>query len=202
MSSLQVVAVALVSFGGLVALLNWLSLILTWYTGRFCSAVPLIGAAFLSGGMLLIPDTRPYAWVGVVADYGTLAFLLALPRIIEEIWSTSRYNLIEEYVGDRGIKTVYLRLFHKKVFTIEQRFRRQVGECGVVGAGTIGKWERQRGRLLLHRGNNQAAEFEILATNEVECLRQVFGFLDFEKSGDLSLADIELRICHRRGQSG
>jgi hypothetical protein len=207
MASLQAIGVVLVCLGGVVALLNWLSLVQTWSTGRFSSPIPLIGGAFLGGGMLLVPSTRPYAWAGVFADYGTLALLPDLPRIIDEVWSTSRYNLVEEYVGDRGIKTVYLRLFRKGVFTIEQPFRRQAGECGLLRAGTIGKWERKGDRLVLRlddrlRQDGRAAEFEPLATIEPAGVRQVLGFPDYESNGDLSLADIELRLRYKRAEPG
>jgi hypothetical protein len=147
--------------------------------------------------MLLIPTTRPYAWAAVLVDYGTLTLLLALPRIIAETWSTSRYNLVEEYIGDRGIKTVHLRLFRKGVFAIEQRFRRQAGDFGLIEGGTIGKWERKGDRLTLCR-DGQSVEFETVTTIEIEGLQQLVGFADYEGNADLSLADIVLRMRCRR----
>ena len=186
--------------GGLIALMNWLSIYQTWRTGRFCSPIPLIGGAFLAGGMLLLPGTRPYTWTAVILDYGTLVVLIALPWIVGEFWRTSRYNLLEEYVADHGIKTVYLRLFRKGVFTIEQHFRRQTGESGLISAGTIGEWKRERDRLML-RLDGQSAEFESLPGIESEGLRQVVGFPDYESNGDLALAGIELRIRYKRGRT-
>jgi hypothetical protein len=200
MPLLQHVGLAMACLGGLFALLNWWTIVQTWRTGRFCSPVPLIGPAFLIAGMLLIPGTRPYAWVAVIADYGTLAFLIAIPLIIKEVWSTSRYCLLEEYVGDRDGKTVYLRLFRKGVFTIKQHIRRPVGEHGVVQAGTIGEWEREGERLVL-RLDGQSAEFETVAHSEPKALHQVVGFPSYERDRDLSLAGVELTIHYRRGQT-
>jgi len=195
---LPVFAVALMCLGGLIALLNWWYLFLSWRTGQFHSPLPLIGALLLGGGMLLLPSTRLFAWVGLLADFGTLALLLAMPRIVNEMWSTSGYNLLEEYVGNRGIKTVNLCLFRNGVFTIKQIFRRPPDECGVVQAGTIGTWQRERERLLL-RMDGQSAEFEPLPTIEAKGLRQVVGFSSYEKSEDYSLAGIDLRVSYVRG---
>jgi hypothetical protein len=200
MPFLQAFAVALLGLGGLVALGNWLSIYLTWRTGRFCSPVPLIGATFLGVGMLLLPSTRPYAWAAVLIDYGTLVALIALPFLVGEFWRTSRFNLLEEYVADHGIKTVHLRLFRKGVFTIEQCFSLQAGECGVISVGTIGKWRREHDRLVL-RLDGQCAEFESLPGIEPEGLRQVVGFPNYESDNDLTLAGIELRLRYKRPAS-
>jgi hypothetical protein len=79
-----VLVVVLLSFGGLVSLANWAALVQSMLRRRFVSAVPLFGAALLAAGLLLHPRSRPYAWLAVVLDYGTLALLIALPRLIRE----------------------------------------------------------------------------------------------------------------------
>jgi hypothetical protein len=107
------------------------------------------------------------------------------------LWRTSRFNLLEEYVGQQGNKTVRLRLFRKGVFTIEQRFHRRRGECGLIQAGTIGTWKREEGRLSLSL-NGDSAVFEALPGNEHEAVRQASGFRGYE-NGELSLAGVELR---------
>jgi hypothetical protein len=137
--------------------------------------------------------TRPLAWFAFVLDYGTLAFLPALPHIGDELWRTSRFNLLEEYGGQQGNKTVRLRLFRKGVFTIEQHFRRERGECGLSQAGT---WTREDGRLLL-RLDGESTIFDTLPGVEYEAVIQASGFRGYEND-ELSLAGVELRLKLRR----
>lgn len=196
MTLLQGGAWGLMALGGLLALLNWLTVYQTWRSGRFCSTVPLVGALFLGGGMLLLPTTRPLAWLALILDYGTLVFLLALPRIVDELWKTSRFNLLEEYVGQQSNKTVRLLLFRKGVFTIEQQFHRPPGECGLIQVGTIGTWKREDGRLLLSLDGDSAI-FEALLGAEYEAVLQASGFRGYQ-NGELSLAGVELRLKSRR----
>jgi hypothetical protein len=184
------------ALGGLLALLNWWTVYRTWRSGRFCSAVPFVGAFFLGGGMLLLPQTRPFAWLALVVDYGTLVVFLALPRIADALWKTSRFNLLEEYVGQQANKAVRLLLFRKGVFTIEQQVRRLPGECGFIRTGIVGRWERVEGRLL-HFSNGDSAAFEALPGPEYEGLRQASGFRGYW-DGELSLAGVELRLTSRR----
>ena len=133
--------------GGFVALANWLSVVQTYRTKRFHSAVPLIGAALLGSGMFILPATRFYCWSALILDYGTHALLLMFPILIREFWSTRRFNLVCEYFGQTEKKTVCLRLFNSGVFTIHLQLTRSPGECGLVNAGSTGKWQRD-GNLL------------------------------------------------------
>ena len=105
----HIIAAVLMTLGGLLALANWWSVIWSNVTKRFHSAVPFVGAALLGAGMLMMPTTRTYAWTALILDYGTLAFLLASPRLIREAWSTSHINLICECLGEKGMKTLWLR---------------------------------------------------------------------------------------------
>lgn len=72
-------SLALIALGGFIAVMNWATVIATRLTGRFHSAVPLIGAVLLAAGLALLPRTRHYAWAAVLADYGTLILLFSLP---------------------------------------------------------------------------------------------------------------------------
>jgi hypothetical protein len=190
---LQVIALVLMTLGGLIAAMNWLTIFQSWRTGRFCSAIPLIGGLFLGVGMLLLPSTRPYAWAAAPLDYGTVITVLSLPYIVYMFWSVSRFNLLEEYTGQLGIQTVHLRLFRRRIFTIEQHFHR---EYGMTSVGTTGEWEREQGRLLLRRGGQSAVLVSSL-DGEPESLRLTNGFPDREGT-ELSLADIELRLIYKR----
>jgi hypothetical protein len=190
---LQTIALVLMTLGGLIAAMNWLSIFQSWRTGRFHSAIPLIGGLFLCVGMLLLPSTRPYAWAALPLDYGTIITVFALPYLVYMFWSVSRFNLLEEYTGQLGIQTVHLRLFRRSIFTIEQHFHR---EYGMTSVETTGEWEREQGRLLLRRGGQSAVLVSSLDV-EPESLRLTNGFPDHEGT-ELSLADIELRLIYKR----
>ncbi len=71
----------LIVVGGIFCLMNWGMLILSWRRRRFVSSVPLVGAALLGSGLALLPKTRPFAWLAVIVDYGTLALIILLLRI-------------------------------------------------------------------------------------------------------------------------
>lgn len=191
MPSLYTIAVGLMTLGSMLAALNWLYLFLTWYTGRFHSAIPLIGGLFLGVGMLLLPTTRPYAWAGVLLDYGTMIAVFAVPYLINEWWSTSQFNLVEEYGGQLGNKTVNLRLFRRGIFTMEQQLHRLREERVLMATGTIGDWQREPSRLLLRRGEKMAI-LESSANAEPRLLRLTKDFPDFEGTW-LSLMGIDLQ---------
>jgi len=91
-------AKVLISVGGFVALMNWLTLV-PLRGGRHASTVPFIGAIFLALGAVLVPALRPYAWAAVLMDYGTLLFVVKFPGLAVELWSTSRFTVLAEYAG-------------------------------------------------------------------------------------------------------
>jgi hypothetical protein len=192
----QQIAVGLMALGSLFALLNALMLVLSWRTGRHCSVIPLVGGLSLGAGMLLLPQTRPFAWLGPLLDFGTLAFLFALPGLVRELYSTSRFNLLEEYLGEKGRKTVRLRLFRKGLFTVEQHIQRPRGEHGLMGASTLGTWQRSEGRLVLSLYGD-AVPFKTQAGAGGEELLQSGGF-GWNVPDALSLAGVELKLTWRR----
>lgn len=131
--------------GGAISFANWFSLYQTWRTNKFISSVPLIGAFLLGFGLWQFQTTRPYAWLSVVADYGTLIFIYSFPFLVRDFWSTSRINLIKEYVGKSDNARISLNLYKKGVFVIRLEFDppqsanhygAQIGSLGLQG-----KWE-------------------------------------------------------------
>jgi hypothetical protein len=185
------IAAALIVLGSLVCLANGWTALQRHRTGRFRSTVPLVGAALLGTGLFFVPVTHPFCWVALVLDYGTVELLLALPKVFGEFWGTSRFNLVAEYYGQAGGKTVRLRLFRRAVFTLRLRIQRPPGECGLMDAGTIGTWQRDGARLTL-RADGGEAIFEVLGTAPAESLRQTVGFPAWANSPDRSLDGMEL----------
>jgi hypothetical protein len=138
--------------------------------------------------------------VALVLDFGTVELLLALPRLFRELWSTSKWNLIAEYQGSAGNKTVRLRLFRRSVFTLRLQIQRPPGECGLTDAGTIGTWHRDGTRLALKADGGEAV-FEVRATPIGEALRQATGFPAWAGSEDRDLNGIELSTTGNRSNS-
>src|SRR5262245_16318242 len=109
-----VLAYALIAFGGLMSLLNWGTLVASLRTKRFVSAVPLVGALPLGAGLSLLPESRPYAWLALLADYGTLVLIIALPRIAHDLWSTSRINLMHQFTTHEKERRITIKLFRRQ----------------------------------------------------------------------------------------
>jgi hypothetical protein len=195
--AMNTLATVLMTIGGLLCFANWWSVISSCITRRFHSAVPLVGAALLGVGMFMNSATRPYAWSALILDYGTLAFLFASPRLIHEVWSTSRFNLLCEYLGEADIKTVRLCFFRHGIFTIRLHLRRPPGECGLVSTGTIGTWKRDGERLTL-RTASETAVFDLIQDSPAETFRQSTGFTSWENNHEQSLAGIDFVQIQKR----
>jgi hypothetical protein len=111
--------------------------------------------------MSLVWATRPYFWIAILVDYGTLVFLMALPKLVKEEWKTSRFNLCYEYVSRTRTRTVRLRLFRQGVFAITVDLCRPPGEPGLLSTGRVGGWHRQGSRVTL-QDRQESASFEEL----------------------------------------
>jgi hypothetical protein len=89
MANSSTVGWTLLGFGAALSLLNWVYVYLSWRTGRSHSLIPLIGGVCLLIGALLVTSLRPFAWVAVFADSGTIVVFLAVPAILWEVWQHS-----------------------------------------------------------------------------------------------------------------
>jgi hypothetical protein len=180
----------LLGLGVLFSLLNWVALAMSLWSGKFHSPVPLVGGLSLVLGASLLPPLRPYAWAGIVLDYGTLAFALSVPGFARELWATSWFNLVEECVGARGRTTVRVRLFRRGVSTVNWDITRPAGELGLVGMGQLGTWERDADRLVLRVGEDRAVLVPLSGGQEGWRPAEWFAFC--RDSPDLGAAGVEL----------
>ncbi len=60
-----------------------------------------------------------YFWIGLVADYGTLALIWSLPALLREVWETSTFNLLHRFTGECDGRFDDIRLFKRSICTIE-----------------------------------------------------------------------------------
>jgi hypothetical protein len=136
--------IALIGLGACVAVLNWFTLIATLRSGRFVSAVPLIGAALLGAGLAIVPQTRSYAWTALLADYGTLVLILALPKIIHECWAVSKFNLLYFLHTNESGRHIQIKMFRRNIAIIRGDFNPPV-PCDDAGSfaasfSWVAKW--------------------------------------------------------------
>lgn len=139
--------------------------------------------------MFNLPATRPYFWIALILDYGTFSLLLASPRLVQEFWSTSRFNLVSEYLGSGATREICLRLSRRGIFTIQLKFRRAPDEYGLALVSRVGTWRRQGARLILQI-ERESAVFDVISDGPTETLRLSADFPSWEDNHDLSLANI------------
>ena len=152
-SIVKALAVIAIFLGAFIALFNWAFLLISWRTGRHISPAPLLGAILLGLGLLAFPETRPFAWVAILVDYGTLALILAIPTLLGELRSTSSINLVHRFVSDSRGHHDDIRLFKNGGFTIERQHDPPV-ECNEHGAlsvsqSFVGSWREEGAGFLL-----------------------------------------------------
>lgn len=144
---IKILASIALILGGLIAVFNWHSIYASRRCGRFVSAVPLVGGALLVIGLLGFSRTRPYAWLGVIADYGTLSLLCAIPLMIREAWQTSAVNLLHRFISEANGRHCDIRLFKRSRFTVKCEHEPPF-PCNGHGAlvqsyGFVGDWHEQ-----------------------------------------------------------
>lgn len=130
--------------GAYIAVLNWYCIYASHKSKRNISPVPIFGALFLILGLLGFTQTRGYAWVGILADYGTLALVLAIPALALESWRTSRINLLHRFLSDSNGRRDDIRLFKRGRFTSKTEYDPPI-PCNKHGAlavslGRAGAW--------------------------------------------------------------
>ena len=141
---MEYIGIIAIILGGLISLVNWVYFYRSWKTKKHISSIPLVGAILVVFGLFQFTETRMYAWIGIVVDYGTLVFICSIPFLMREFWSTSRVNLIREYDGTSSTTQHNLRLYKNGVFVIESKVDspRPANEYGALIAsfGFQGKW--------------------------------------------------------------
>ena len=193
----NVAAVVLLLLGGAVAWANW-STLFRRSSGQRISTVPLVGALLLFFGAGLIPAIRPYAWLAVLLDYGTLLFLLDL---ILSMRGDSSPRLLEEYIAQGENKKVRLRLFSKGLFQVDQEFRRGHSRQGRRHFSRVGTWQREGQSLKLQIGSDTAL-LEPLPERKVETWRESRGFQGWSAPSVLSLAGMDFALKSQTKGSG
>lgn len=96
-------------------------------------------------GLALMASTRPYCWLGLFTDYTLFAIVVAAPRLIAEVWSTSVFTRQALLAAHDGPRHFILSLHRGGHFLLRGTF--DAGVPGRVQGGFIsgfsvpGRWE-------------------------------------------------------------
>lgn len=140
--------------GSLICAYNWMTIYWSRQEGRFISPVFAAGALLLGLGMIAFDGTRPFAWLAIVADYGTLSFLIAAPSLLRQFRSTSAARLVRVLCAEQQGRSVELRLYREAIFVIELRYYAPPAVANEHGAliensGFQGTWKQEEGDYLM-----------------------------------------------------
>jgi hypothetical protein len=176
--STKQLAIVSIVLGSYASLINWVSFFqnLRNKDEDPCPILPIVGASFLLFGLAYFDTTRPFAFLSIILDYGTLAFLIAVPYLIREAWQTSRFNLVKKFIADSGNAKYEIRLYKKNKFVINVKFDppEVSNEHGakIIEFGLTGKWQENNnviqfqenyGKLFMLTQNNN--EYVMKETN-------------------------------------
>ena len=161
--------VLLISFGGFIALMNWLAPIQSKLKGRHVSMVPLFGSVFIAAGIYSVTDSFLWSLIAIPVDLGTLMFFLGLPWLFKELWKTSSFNeLVNFYANDNG-REVLISLYKNNVVSIHIEFNNTVKPIDSiaipVSAGFEGKWQLLGDDFLIFEFS-QGRKLELNADND------------------------------------
>jgi hypothetical protein len=170
----------------LFALVNARSCYCTHFRKRFTSSIPLFGGLCGAVGFYQIPALRKWCWIAMLVDYGSIEFLLALPKVVKEFWQISRINLLREFASKAGEKEVNIRLHKAGVFTIKHQFSRAKNEPGLLASSDIGSWSEADGALVLTlRGDS------VKLRQMGEIWKVDRSFSHYPKDGDLEIQHLD-----------
>ena len=146
----KILAIIGISLGGLISLLNWWTLYQSWRTKKFISAVPIVGALLLGLGLCYFDSTRPFAFLSIVVDYGTLMLVLVLPGMLKEFWSTSVFRLKKTIYGKHEGMVYELRMYKGGSFVLKGDATTKPAETpGLVGFSIVGDWNEKEDAIVL-----------------------------------------------------
>ncbi|MDH3596517.1 MAG: hypothetical protein OEU09_14285 [Rhodospirillales bacterium] len=150
---IALLATIALALGGLLAAINWGCMYASYKSGGHVSPIPLLGALFLVLGLLGFERTRAFAWLGIVADYGTIVFIAALPTMLWEAWTICSINLVHRFVSEAGGRRDDIRLFKRDKCTIRTDYDppKPYDEHGTLALSEsrFGTWRRDSDEFVL-----------------------------------------------------
>ena len=164
---LGILAVIAIVLGAILCAGNWYACYESYKSKRFVSSIPFFGAILLGIGCCYFPATRPFAWLSIIVDYGTLTIVLSLPHTVRNEWSTGNMNLVYWFSSTDQGRNVDIKLFKRGIFIAQVVFNPPV-VCNEHGAliksfGLKGSWEAvNKGFTLTGYSGGREAEIKEL----------------------------------------
>ncbi len=128
---------ALIAFGNAA---NWWRSRHAAAGGPFHSRVPLLGAGFAVAACLMHPPWRPFAWVPLILDIGTMELLIQIPAIIRRERRYAESNRVAEFSFNDDKRQVSFKLFRDDIALLHIRLIPADGELSPYEGGTTGQW--------------------------------------------------------------
>lgn len=188
--------------GPLLALSAIFLLLNVWatFTGR--SRIPLLGALFGVIACLMHPDFRPYAWLPIVLDLGTLEMIVTLPAAIRrEKRYGIRQRLAEFRLNEEG-RRISLEVFASGACRMKFECRQASAtkeKAAPITAELLGTWKvggNKRGRRLIVRiREGEAGHYEFAAAGDpiqLNCQREHHPLAEREPAASLAGCSLEL----------
>jgi hypothetical protein len=140
---------------------------LNWFTSLACAIqfalakktsspvlIPFVGPILIDAWIV---STGAPAWalaIPWVADIGTVRFAVFMPRLLRELWQTSRFTRTSLLSGARERQTAEISFHRGGHYVLRKTWRREPGELGIVSLGEPGMYGERDGviTLLSHVG--------------------------------------------------
>ena len=154
----------------LIAVLNAFYLIMSVYTNKHYSRIPIVGLVFAILGFYFSPMYWHYWWLAIITDVGTLEFIIrGVPIIGRELWLHRRANIAYCFEGDDKAhnKHITFTLYRHGECHLKQEFKRAVGEV-VAGMDVVDKIKVVKTRHLNGMDDVPAETVEILAIERMQ----------------------------------
>jgi hypothetical protein len=187
---------------GVFAALNAFIVIRNLISEKYISSFPIVGGMAGVAGFLLTPSLRNYAWAPLFLDYGTASVIIAIPKLIRELWQISDFNLVREYIACDDHREIRLRFHKANIFTIRIKIKRQSGELGLVELNIHGEWSQDGEELILKIGDDIAVFDQTEDELRVRKSFDVFerrNETDMEKNKEISLSNVVFTLSRKRG---
>lgn len=137
----MIVGVLLMIVGGAITLANWSAPIVSLCSDRNVSMVPLVGGCFLALGIYVSTKSIGTALLGFALDLGTICFVVSLPWLAFELWSTSRFARVHNLKCHEPGRDISVELFQRGRAAMTMRFDPEHFEGSPVSIGFSAKWE-------------------------------------------------------------
>lgn len=144
------------AFFPLISLVTGLLSAHEWFVNkRHCSPVfiPFIGPIFINIGLLLAGEPHWTLVLPWVLDIGTIAFLIATPRLTKDWWQTSSFTLTDTLVGQQDNQTAKITLHKTGTYFLRKEWRRLEGEFGIASLGEVGYFTMSETEIQLNSHN-------------------------------------------------